>query len=207
MFDTVNHKILTKKLELCGIKGCHLRWFESYLSNRKEFMTYGDKKTNLKTVTCGVPQDSILGPLLSLIFLNDLYKVTKYLDPAMFADDTNLYSHKNIKILFKIADSELKLVNEAKTKYVLFHKVTMFDSLPLLLPTMTFNNIEIKGENSVKCVGVIIDETLTWKNHIEFVENKIFKNFLSLFTFVQKPSENLFLLHSHLHQSWLYCLG
>ena len=165
-------------------------------------MTYGDKKTNLKTVTCGVPQDSILGPLLSLIFLNDLYKVTKYLDPAMFADDTNLYSHKNIKILFKIADSELKLVNEAKTKYVLFHKVTMFDSLPLLLPTMTFNNIEIKGENSVKCVGVIIDETLTWKNHIEFVENKISKNLLSSFTFVQKPSENLFLLHSHLHQSW-----
>ena len=78
----------------------------------------------------------------------------------------------------------------------------MFDSLPLLLPTMTFNNMEIKGENSVKCVGVIIDETLTWKNHIEFVENKISKNLLSSFTFVQKPSENLFLLHSHLHQSW-----
>ena len=57
--------------------------------------------------------------------------------------------------------------------YVLFHKVTMWDSLPLQLPTMTLNNIKIKRENSVKFLGAIIDENLTWKNHIEVVENKI----------------------------------
>ena len=113
MFDTVDHKILTKKLELYGIKGCNLRRFESYLSNRKQFITYGDKQTNIESITCGVPQGSILGPLLFLIFVNDLHKVTKYLDPIMFADDTNLfYSHKNIKTLFQIVNSELKLVNE-----------------------------------------------------------------------------------------------
>ena len=112
-FDTVDHKILTKKLELYGIKGCNLRCFESYLSNRKQFITYGDKQTNIETITCGVPQGSILGPLLFLIFVNDLHKVTKYLDPIMFADDTNLfYSHKNITTLFQIVNSELKLVNE-----------------------------------------------------------------------------------------------
>ena len=106
----------------------------------------------------------------------------------MFADDTNLfYSHKNIKTLFQIVNSELKLVNEwflanklslnaKKTKYVLFHKVSMCDSLPSQLPTMTFNNIEIKRENSIKFLGVIIDENLTWKNHIEVAENKISKN-------------------------------
>ena len=110
--DTVGHKILTKKLELYGIKGCNLRWFESYLSNRKQFVTYGDKQTNIETVTCGVPQGSILEPLLFLIFVNDLHKMTKYLDP-MFADNTNLfYSHKNIKTIFQIGNSELKLVNE-----------------------------------------------------------------------------------------------
>ena len=80
-FDTVDKEILTKKLELCGITGCNLRWFESYLSNRKHFITYGDKQTNIETITCGVPQGSILGPLLFLIFVNDLHKVIKYLKP------------------------------------------------------------------------------------------------------------------------------
>ena len=90
-FDTVEHKILTKKLELYGIKDCNLRWFESYLSNRRQFITYGDKQTHVETITWGVPQGSILGPLLFLIFANDLHNVTKYLDPIMFADDTNLF--------------------------------------------------------------------------------------------------------------------
>ena len=105
----------------------------------------------------------------------------------MFADDANLFcSHKNIKTLFQI-NGKLKLVTEQflenklslnakKTKYVLFHKVTMCDSLLLQLPAMTFNNIEINRENSVKFLAVIIDETLTWKNRIEVVENKISKN-------------------------------
>ena len=187
-FDTVDHKILTKKLELYGIKDCNLRWFESYLSNRKQFITYGDKQTNIESITCGVPQGPILGPLLFLIFVNGLHKVTKYLDPIMFADDTNFFcSHKNIKTLFQIVNSELKLVTEwflgiklslnaKKTKCVLFHKVIMCDSLPLQLPAMTLNNIKIKRKNSVKFLGVIIDENLTWKNHIEVVENKISKN-------------------------------
>ena len=145
-------------------------------------------KTNIETITCGVPQGSILGSLLFLIFVNDLHKVTKYLDPLMFANDINLFcSHKNIKPLFQIVNSKLKLVTEwflanklslnaKKAKYLLFHKVTMCDSLPLQLPAMTFDNIETKRENSVKFLGVIIDENLTWKSHIEVVENKISKN-------------------------------
>ena len=64
---------------------------------------------------------------------------------------------------------------QKKQIYVLFHKVSMCDSLPSQLPTMTFNNIEIKRENSIKFLGVIIDENLTWKSHIEVVENKILK--------------------------------
>ena len=106
----------------------------------------------------------------------------------MFADDTNLFcSPENIKTLFQIVNSELKLVTEwflanklslnvKKTKDVVFHKVTMCDSLPLQLPFMALNNIEIKREDPVKFLGVIIDENLTWKNHIEVVENKISKN-------------------------------
>ena len=82
-------------------------------SERMVSITYGDKETNIETITCGVPQGSILGPLLFLIFVNYLHKVTKYLDPIMFADNTNLlYTHKNIKTLFQIVNSELKLANE-----------------------------------------------------------------------------------------------
>ena len=111
----------------------------------------------------------------------------------MFADDRNLfYSHKIIKTLFQIVNSELRLINEwflanklslnaKKKKKVLFHKVSMCDSLPSQLPTMTFNNIKIKEENSIKFLGVIIDKNLTWKNHIEVVENKISK-ILEFFT-------------------------
>ena len=112
----------------------------------------------------------------------------------MFADDAKLfYSHKNIKTFFQIVNSELKLVNELflanklslnakKSKYVLFHKVSMCGFLPSQLPSMTFNNIEIKRENSIKFLGVIIDKNLIWKNHIEVVENKISKNIADLFT-------------------------
>ena len=102
-------------------------------------------------------------------FVNNLHKVTKYLEPIMFADDTNLFSsHKNIKTLFQIVNSELKLGNKwflanklslnAKKSKVCFISCAMCDYLPLQLPTMAFNNIEIKRENSVKFLGIIIDE-------------------------------------------------
>ena len=106
---------------------------------------------------------------------------------------TFFYAHKNIKTRFQIVNSKLKLANEwflanklslnAKKKYVLFHKVSMWDSLPSQLPTMTFNNIKIKRENSIKFLGVIFDENLTWKNHIEAVENKTSKNISHLLDF------------------------
>ena len=80
----------------------------------------------------------------------------------------------------------------------------MCDSLPSQLPTMTFNNIEIKIESSIKFLGDIIDENLTWKNHIKVVENKISKNigvlYRASYLLDFKNSKNLFLLHSRLHQ-------
>ena len=85
----------------------------TYQIGKEKFITYGDKQTNIEIITCRVPQGPILGPLLFPIFVNDLHKVAKYLDPIMFADDTNLFSsHKNIKTLFQIVNSELELVTE-----------------------------------------------------------------------------------------------
>ena len=87
-FDTVDHNILLKKLSIYGIRNTNLKWFKSYLSDRKQYISTDQGNTDVETILCGVPQGSILGPLLFLIFVNDLSKPT-LLDPIMFADDTN----------------------------------------------------------------------------------------------------------------------
>ena len=112
-FDTVNHNILLEKLIAYGIQYGNLKWFRNYLSNRKQFIFYDDFKREVKIVKCGVPQGSILGPLLFLIFVNDVINSTKILDPVLFADDTKLFcSDNNIRALFDTANQELSQIND-----------------------------------------------------------------------------------------------
>ena len=97
-FDTVDHSILLKKLELYGVTNRNHSWFKNYLSNRKQFIQINDEEnTELETITCGVPQGSILGPLLFLLYVNDLKNASNLLDTIMYADDTNLFlTHKDL---------------------------------------------------------------------------------------------------------------
>ena len=91
-FDTVDHDILLDKLDHYGIRGCALSRFKSYLSCRTQYVTYNGNESNRQMIKCGVPQGSILRPLLFRIYINDLCTVCKNTIPVLFADDTNLFS-------------------------------------------------------------------------------------------------------------------
>ena len=89
-FDTVNHQILLKNLEYYGIRGITNDWFKSYLYNRKQFVSSGNFKSDMLHVSCGVPQGSVLGPVLFLLYVNDFHKSSNILDFHLFADDSNI---------------------------------------------------------------------------------------------------------------------
>ena len=94
-FDTVNHNILIKKLEHYRVRGILLEWFKSYLNERKQFVFMNGESSDLKYISCGVPQGSVLGPLLFLLYINDLPNISAKLKFFLFADDTNIYFESN----------------------------------------------------------------------------------------------------------------
>ena len=130
-FDTVDHNILLKKLFQYRVRDNNLKFLRSYLQNRKQYSTYQNTtKTVYKNVNCGVPKGSILGPLLFLIYIHDLWHSKPLLEALLFADDTNLfYLHNNVKELFRTMNAQLSHLNDwfcanklylstDKTKYV-----------------------------------------------------------------------------------------
>jgi hypothetical protein len=218
-FDTVNHEILLDKLAYYGIKGKIKEWFKSYLTNRKQYISYENgKKTNLLNILCGVPQGSILGPLLFLLYINDLYNACNDIMLIMFADDTNLFlSDKNIDNLFMKMNNELKSIttwfeanklslNEKKTKYSIFHTVSKKKNITNNLPILELNNVEIKRDIVTKFLGILIDENLSWKPQIDHIKNKISKSIGILYNaaYLLKKSLLKQLYYSFIHSYLSY---
>ena len=112
-FDTVNHKILLKKLEYYGIRGTALKWFTSYLTDRMQCTEIGNTQSKLEYIRCGVPQGSILGPLLFLLYINDIVLSSNVFKFNLFADDTSLfYSNENNTEATRIINIELVKISQ-----------------------------------------------------------------------------------------------
>ena len=131
-FDTIDHNILLNKLYHYGIRGISNDWIKSYLENRKQFVQYDDAISDYKEILCGVPQGSILGPKLFILYINDICNISEIMKFLLFADDTNiLCKHENYVSLCELVNIEMSKLskwfsinklslNVKKTSYMLF---------------------------------------------------------------------------------------
>jgi hypothetical protein len=209
-FDTINHNILLRKLSKYGIRGIALDLLCNYLDSRSQYVSFNSFNSDLLPITCGVPQGSILGPLLFILYINDISTVSDILFSILYADDSNLFVQgKNISRMVSTMNAELvKIVtwinanqlslNIGKTSYMIFKtknkKILPSDDIKI-------NNCSIDRVYDIKFLGVFLDCHLNWNKHVMHVRNKICKSIGILYK-VRK------LLHKHtlitLYYSFVY---
>lgn len=183
-FDTVSHKLLLKKLESLNISGSVLKMFESYLKNRSQVvkMDNNNYQSSAIPITCGVPQGSILGPLLFLIYINNINEIGLNGHITLYADDTCLFyfgssmlelipqAQNDLNTLSTWFQYNLLTINIAKTCYIVFKaKNKIIQSHDPL----TINNIPLQQKNTEKYLGLRMDSQLTWNTQIDYIRNKL----------------------------------
>ena len=184
-FDTISHKILLDKLQHYGIRGIAWEWIRSYLSNRKQFVIYNQCKSSMKNVNIGVPQGSILGPLLFLLYVNDLPTISSNLNYVQFADDTSIFiKGKSLVDISQTMSTEMIKVTEWLKNNMLTLNLSKTNCMVMTSRGKRYNdkecniivdNVTIEVVTNCKFLGVVLDDKFTWKLHINHVTNKVSK--------------------------------
>jgi hypothetical protein len=197
-FDSCDHEILLKRMGQIGVGGIELTWFENYLKNRLQYVQIKGENSSNQALIRGVPQGSVLGPILFLIYINNLPKCTS-LSTYLFADDTTLYfSHNDIDVLIETVNTELKKVTDffrdskislhpAKTKFMIFSNNVTVRNRNVQLK-INFNNVDTNNQAlitdvnpvrtndetpAIRFLGVYFDPLLNFKYHISLLTTKL----------------------------------
>ena len=183
-FDCLDHRLLLKKLRHYGIRGMALDWFVSYLSDRKQFVAVNSAESSLLPITHGVPQGSILGPLLFLLFINDFPNVNSFFKFILFADDSTLschFNHSNELIMRNKLETELQVIynwlamnkikiNFDKSNFIFFSYGKEYN-----LETLKLGSGMINVTDKTKFLGIVIDRNLKFKSHVSTISTKLAK--------------------------------
>ena len=232
-FDTLDHNILLRKLNNCGIRGIANRLIASYLSNREQYTNILGQNSDLEQVIMGVPQGSVLGPLLFLLYINDIKNCYggSGCDFVLYADDTNLFiidisreaaitkANEILNCIFNFTKSNLLHINLEKCCYMYFEppikaesSLSCARSRPFIsksnMPKIKINNHNIKEVKETKFLGVIIDNKLTWLPHIQHLHKKL-KSATGILRRIRHhiPEENYKSIYYSLFESHLtYCI-
>ena len=179
-FDMVDHGLLINKLNHYGIRGPALNWLKSYLSYRKQYVSVNNSDSGILDIAYGVPQGSILGPLLFIIYINDIPEIASFAKFILYADDANIIItadsiDKAYDQLLSLTTNLVKWVhcnglalNLKKTKYMIFSRNKADLPSPLLISQMP-----IERKTETKFLGVIIDDSLKWTRHVKTVLSKM----------------------------------
>lgn len=180
-FDCVSHEILLHKLNKAGIRGVSNELFKNYLTDREQFVVVNNVKSSTRKIRIGVPQGSVLGPLLYLIYINDIGLLPLTGKLELFADDTsafyssqdacniNVQMQQDLNVIAEYYRLNKLSLNLAKTKVVNFGHFNRLN----LAHDVIYNNVPIENVDSIKYLGITIDSKLNWKEHINNIQKSV----------------------------------